>query len=123
MHIPEHLQRKRLRRGNLGSIEQDEFCEIITALIFLFGGKARRQAIINTIHGIYSSQFTATDFELLNSQTPPKERWIHNIDWAKRKLVLQGVLLPPSKSPYGTWALSEAGSNQAAKSLVTETSK
>jgi hypothetical protein len=118
MLIPEHLSRRRLRRGNLGSIEQDEYCDIIAALIFLSGGRARRQTIISAVHSIYSSQFTAADYELLNSQTPPKARWIHNIDWAKRKLVLQGVLLPPSQSPYGTWALSEIGSIRAAKSLA-----
>jgi len=122
MHIPEHISRRRLRRGNLGSVEQDEYCEIITALIHLSGGKARRQAVISNIHSIFSSQFTASDYELLSSQTPPKERWIHNIDWAKRKLVLRGVLLPPSQSPYGTWALSEAGAIRAAKSLA-ETAK
>lgn len=121
MHIPEHFSRRRLRRGSLGSVEQDEYCEIITILIHLSGGKARRQAVINNIHNIFSSQFTAADYELLSSQTPPKERWIHNIDWAKRKLVLQGVLLPPSKSAYGTWALSETGAIRATKSLVEKT--
>ena len=27
--IPDYLKNKRLRRGDLGSVEQDEFCDII----------------------------------------------------------------------------------------------
>jgi hypothetical protein len=106
MQIPAKLSDKRLRKGSLGSVEQDEFCELIIALILLAGGEMRRQKIIELIHSTYSSQFTVADYELLQSQTPPKERWIHNIDWAKRKLVQQGTLLPPSESPYGTWVIA-----------------
>lgn len=119
MQIPEHLGTKRLRRGNLGSIEQDEYCDIIAAFIYLAGGQFRRQKIINSIHKVYSTQLTSADYELLQSQSPPKERWIHNIDWAKRKLVQQGILLVPAKSPYGTWVLSSDGSKRAA-SFVTK---
>lgn len=119
MHIPNHLAQRSLRRGNLGSIEQDEFCDIILAFIYLAGGEARRQLIIDTIHKIYSSQFTEADYVMLQSQNPPKERWVHNIDWAKRKLVKQGLLLVPAKSPYGTWVLSEEG----AKRTTTITNK
>lgn len=109
MHIPEHFKAKKLRRGNLGSIEQDEFLEVIMTFIYFAGGQAKRQIIIRKIHDIYSDQFTGSDYQLLESQTPPKERWIHNIDWAKRKLVKQGLLLEPSKSPYGTWVISDLG--------------
>lgn len=115
MQIPEYFKNKRLRRGNLGSIEQDEFIEIIIAFIHFAGTQAGRQEIINTIHDVYSRQFTEPDYQLLQSQKPPKERWIHNIDWAKRKLVKQGLLLEPSKSPYGTWVLSELGKKSAEK--------
>ena len=99
----------------MGSIEQDEFLEIIIAFIHFAGGLEGRQEIIKTIHDTYSGQFADPDYQLLQSQKPPKERWIHNIDWAKRKLVKQGLLLEPSKSPYGTWVLSELGKISAAK--------
>jgi hypothetical protein len=114
MQIPDHLSTRRLRRGNLGSIEQDEYCNIIAAFLYLAGGQDRRQKIINTIHNVYSTQMTGADYELLQSQSPPKERWIHNIDWAKRKLVQQGILLVPARSPYGTWVLSDEGIKCAA---------
>lgn len=106
MQVPSDYRIKRLRRGSIGSIEQDEFVEIIVVFLQFAGGRARRQTIISKIHEVYSDQFTEADYYLLASQTPPKERWVHNIDWAKRKLVQQGVLLAPSKSPYGTWVLS-----------------
>ena len=113
IQIPEHITKKRLHRGSLGSIEQDEYCDIITAFVYLVGGQARRQKIIDSIHNVYSSQFTEADYALLQSQNPPKERWVHNIDWAKRKLVQQAVLLVPAQSPYGTWVLSEKGTQHA----------
>lgn len=115
MQIPECFIAKRLRRGTLGSIEQDEFLEIIIAFIHFAGGKAKRQIMISKIHEVYSNQFSGPDYQLLESQSPPKERWIHNIDWAKRKLVQQGLLLEPSKSPYGTWVLSELGRRSVEK--------
>lgn len=115
MQIPDYFKSRRLRRGSLGSIEQDEFLEIIIAFIHFAGAQAERQEIIKTIHGTYSNQFTEPDYALLTSQRPPKERWIHNIDWAKRKLVKQGLLLDPSHSPYGTWVLSELGKEKAAR--------
>jgi hypothetical protein len=65
MQIPERLSKRRLRWGILGSIEQDEYGDIIAAFVYLEGGQARRQKIIDTIHGAYSSQFTAADYELL----------------------------------------------------------
>lgn len=114
MQTPDHLSAKRLRRGTLGSIEQDEYCDIIAAFIYLAGGQARRQKVIDSIHKVYSTQMTTADYELLQSQSPPKERWIHNIDWAKRKLVQQGLLLVPAKCPYGTWVLSDEGAMRAA---------
>ena len=86
MQIPDHLKNKRLRRGNLGSVEQDEFCDIIVSFVSLAGGAILRPKIIDAIHTAFSAQFSAEDFALLGSQTPPKERWIHNVDWAKRKL-------------------------------------
>lgn len=114
MQIPHHLKSKRLRRGDLGSIEQDEFIDIIVALIYLAGGQASRQIVINKIHNTYSAQFTQTDYEFLQS-SPPKKRWIHNIDWTKRKSVQQGLILKPAESPYGTWVLSETGKKSAEK--------
>jgi hypothetical protein len=105
--------KKRLRKGSLGSVEQDEFIGIIIDLLNSFGGQQHRQRIINSVHTLYSFQFSAPDYELLKSQNPPKERWIHNIDWAKRKLVQQGVILAPSQSPYGVWILSDAAKEQA----------
>lgn len=113
MQIPDHLIGKKLRRGVLGSIEQGEFCNVIAAFIYLGGGQARRQKVIESIRKAYLTQLTSADYELLQSQNPPKERWIHNIDWAKRQLVIQGILLIPKKSPYGTWVLSEEGSRRA----------
>lgn len=107
MPVPDQIKSKQLRKGNLGSVEQDEFSDIIITILSLEGGSASRQKIIETIHSIYSSQFSKADYELLASLHPPKERWIHNVDWAKRKLVKEGILLPPLKSPYGTWVLSE----------------
>jgi len=118
MLIPDHLSKKRLRRGHLGSIEQEEYCNIIAALVYLAGGQARRQKVIDLILNVYSTQMTSADYELLQSQSPPKERWIHNIDWAKAKLVKQGIMLVPAKAPYGTWVLSAEGSRRAAAFIL-----
>jgi hypothetical protein len=107
MEILDHLKSRKLRRGHLGSIEQDEFVEIIVSLLQALGGKASRQIILDHIYKIFGSQFRDADYALLTSQVPPKERWIHNIDWAKRKLVVKGYLQRPSDSPYGTWVLTE----------------
>jgi hypothetical protein len=115
MERPAQMESKQLRRGRLGNIAQDEFPEIILAQAYLAGGQASRQIVINTIHDIYSPQFAPPDYERLTSQTPPKERWIHNIDWARLRLVKQGLLLPSERSPYGTWVLSETGTTIAAK--------
>lgn len=120
MVIPDHLSKKRLRRGNLGSIEQEEYSNIIAALVYLSGGQARRQKVMDLILNAYSTQMTSADHELLQSQSPPKERWIHNVDWAKAKLVKQGILLPPAKSPYGTWVLSAEGARRAAAFCYSE---
>jgi hypothetical protein len=114
MQIPDHLKLKRLRRGNHGSIEQDEFIDIVLAIIYLADEQqARRQFVIEKIHETYSAQFAQEDYELLLTQKPPKERWIHNVDWARRKSVEQGLLLPVSESPYGTWVLSTKGKASA----------
>lgn len=78
MEIPKYLKSK-LRLGSKGSIVQDEFADIVLTEIYYSGGNAERHKIISTIHEIYSSQFAEADYELLNSQKPPKERWIHNI--------------------------------------------
>ena len=109
MEIRDQLKQKQLRRGNLGSIEQDEFLEVIISLLKLNGGRARRQVVLDQIYQICNSQFQRPDFELLASQNPPKERWIHNVDWAKRKLVVGGILYQPSNSPHGTWVLTGKG--------------
>ena len=112
MEVPQHLKTRQLRRGNLGSIEQDEFSDLILAFVFAFNSGARRQKIIELIHDTFREQFRKPDYELLQSQKP-KERWIHNIDWAKRKLVHEGFLLRPPDAPYGTWVLTEKGKRSA----------
>jgi hypothetical protein len=109
MEMLDHVRSRKLRCGDLGSIEQDEFIEVIISLLQAFGGSARRQVILDHIHKIFGSQFKKPDYELLESQKPPKERWVHNVDWAKRKLVEKGFLHKPSDSPYGTWVLTEKG--------------
>lgn len=111
MQIPESFKNKRLHKGKLGSIEQDEYCDIIAAFVYAFGGQAKRQKIISMIYDTYKSQMTSEDFKLLVSQGASKERWMHNIDWARMKLVKEGILLASQKSPYGTWVLSENGIN------------
>ena len=113
MQIPGYISTRRLRRGDLGSIEQDEFIDVIIALVYASGGKARRQVVLEQVHQVLGSQFKEPDYELLQSQNPPKERWIHNVDWAKRKLVARGFLLSPAGSPYGTWVLTEKGKKGA----------
>jgi hypothetical protein len=113
MNIHDYIRTKRLRRGDLGSIEQDEFIDVIVALIHASGGRARRQVVLDQILNLLKPQFHEADYELLLSQNPPKERWIHNVDWAKRKLVERGLLLKPERSPYGTWVLTETGKTAA----------
>jgi hypothetical protein len=120
MQIPDHLKNKRLHRGNLGSVEQDEFCDIIVSFVSLAGGAIRRQKIIEKIHSVFSAQFSPEDYALLESQKPPKERWIHNVDWAKRKLVQQGILLPPPGLPTGTWKLSDEGIRRAERLIKNQ---
>jgi hypothetical protein len=109
MQQPNELKAKKLRKGNLGSIEQDEFMEPILTILSSSGGKTRRQNILNQIHQLYGNQFNQKDYELLASQKPPKERWIHNVDWAKRKLVENGNLCKPNDSQWGMWVLTEKG--------------
>ncbi len=113
MQIPDSIKSKRLKRGNLGSIEQDEFTDIIIGLISALGGGAERQVVLRHIQQIFKSQLKEPDHEVLKSQTTPKERWAHNVDWAKRKLVTNGFLLKPAESPYGTWILTEKGKMKA----------
>lgn len=118
MRILDQFSDKRLRRGRLGSIEQDEFLDIIVHLIYFQGGQATRRVIMLKIYEMFKSQFSEHDFELLESQKPPKERWIHNVDWAKRKLVVQGLLFEPSKSPNGTWVLTEKGTTAVKRTKI-----
>ncbi|MDR3553952.1 MAG: winged helix-turn-helix domain-containing protein [Syntrophobacteraceae bacterium] len=107
------LKSLRLHRGVLGSIEQDEFVDVIIALLYASGGQARRQKVLDRILNLFKPQFREADYECLASQNPPKERWIHNVDWAKRKLVEKRLLLRPGQSPYGTWVLTETGKTKA----------
>lgn len=110
MQIPQHLKARRLRRGDLGSIEQIEFTDLIVAFVFAFDGGAKRQKVIDLIHETFREQFKNPDYEILQSQ---KIRWVHHIDWAKMKLVREGFLLRPSDAPYGTWVLTEKGKRSA----------
>ena len=107
------IQTRLFRRGDLGSIEQDEFEDMVIASLHLLGGSGRRQVIIEYILKTFGSQFKEFDYELLESQKPPKERWIHNVDWARKKLVENGLLRKATDSPYGTWVLTEKGRTEA----------
>ncbi len=107
MRVPESLKSRRLRHGRLGSIEQSEFGDIVLSLLRASGGQASRPEVLDAIHGTFKGQFTEADYALLRSQTPPKPRWVHNVDWAKRKLVTEGYLRRPSDSPYGVWVLTD----------------
>lgn len=111
--LPKSLSERRLKHGPKGSVEQEEFFDLIISSIVALGGEPRRPAVIDFIRSVWGHQFQQADFALLRSQTPPKERWIHNVDWAKRKLVTQLLLCDPDSAPRGAWILTDKGKRTA----------
>ena len=74
--------------------------------------------MLDLLRETWGTQFEQADLALLDSQAPPKERWIHNVDWAKRRLVVDGLIHKPGGVPYGAWVLTDAG-RRAAEALVS----
>lgn len=44
-------------------------------------------------------------------------RWVNNAQWARQKLVDQGLLYPPDESGWGIWKLTDKGVEQAIELL------
>lgn len=113
MEIQDYIKSKVLRRGNLGSIEQDGFIDVLILSLYVLKGGARRKIVLDYIEKNFGNQFREPDCELLTSQKPAMKRWVHNVDWVKQKLVENRLIHNPANSSYGTWVLTEKGEQEA----------
>jgi len=81
------------------------FLPILQALVKL-GGSGRVQAVLEVVEEIMGDQLNKYDYDSLPSN-PKIIRWRNNANWARWKLVQEGLLA--DDSPRGIWEITEAG--------------
>jgi restriction system protein len=81
---------------------------ILQALVGL-GGAARVKEVLDRVEEILSDQLNKYDYQPIPSN-PNIIRWQNNAQWARLKLVQEGMLA--SDSPRGIWEITEAGRNK-----------
>ena len=81
------------------------FLPILQALVKL-GGSGRVQAVLDVVEEIMGDQLNKYDYQSIPSN-PKILRWRNNAQWARLKLVQEGLLA--DDSPRGIWEITEAG--------------
>lgn len=81
---------------------------ILQALVQL-GGSCRVKDVLDRVEEIMSNQLNKYDYQSIPSN-PNIIRWQNNAQWARLKLVQEGLLA--SDSPRGIWEITEAGRNR-----------
>ncbi len=101
----------RLQRGQR-TREEAYYHSILRALVGL-GGRAEMQAVIDRVGSLMDGKLKPVDFECLPSR-PEQPRWENAVQWARAKLVEQGLM--KSDSPRGVWEITDNGRKQAERS-------
>jgi len=95
---------KMLKKG-LRTPNDAFFLPILQALVQL-GGSGRVQSVLEVVEEIMGDQLNKYDYQSIPSN-PKILRWRNNAQWARLKLVQEGLLA--DDSPRGTWKITEAG--------------
>lgn len=74
------------------------------------GGSAATGAVVNAVGELLRDRFTEHEYEVMPSGDI---RWRNRVQWARNNLVERGLL--DSDSPWGVWALSDAGRAELAR--------
>jgi len=81
------------------------FLPILQTLVQL-GGSGRVQTVLEVLEELMRDQLNKYDYQSLPSD-PKIIRWRNNAQWARWKLVQEGLLA--DDSPRGIWEITEAG--------------
>lgn len=98
-------------RRNFGKLRkglrtpESEFIEPILRVLVDMGGQGRTATIVARVGEIMQPVLHNLDRETLPGDGKP--RWEKAVNWARRHMVLDGLL--KSDSPYGTWEITEEG--------------
>ena len=98
-------------RRNLGKlpkglrIPESEYIEPILRVLVEMGGRGRAATIVERVGEVMQPVLRDVDRGALTGDGKP--RWLKAANWARRRMVLDGLL--KSDSPRGIWEISEAG--------------
>ena len=98
-------------RRNFGKLRkglrtpESEFIEPILRMLIELGGQGKGTTIVARVGEIMQPVLGDVDYETLPGDGKP--RWEKATHWARRHMVLDGLL--KSDSPRGLWEISEAG--------------
>ena len=85
---------------------EDAFRRPILEALVELGGEANLNEILDLVGVKMKATLTQYDFQSLRS-SPRSPRWRNTAQWCRNKLVRDGLMR--ADSPYGIWAISEAG--------------
>jgi len=94
----------KLERG-LRTHEKEYYVPILKALVE-FGGSSDITSVIDRVGAIMKPVLNQYDYMTLVSY-PDKPRWRNTAQWARAKMVKEGLLA--SDSPYGIWQITSKG--------------
>lgn len=98
-------------RRNLGKLRkglrtpEPEFIEPILRVLIEMGGHGRAATVVARVGEVMQPILCGVDYEALSGDGKP--RWEKAANWARRLMVLDGLL--KSDSPHGIWEISEEG--------------
>ena len=98
-------------RRNLGKLRkglrtpESEFIEPILRVLIEIGGQGRTATVVARVGQVMQPVLCDLDHEPLPGDGKP--RWEKAANWARRLMVLDGLL--KSDSPHGIWEISEEG--------------
>jgi hypothetical protein len=102
------VKQRRARAGEL--LPHSVYRPAVLRALAQRGGSAPAREIINAVGNALHDQMKPRDFEPNESGVV---RWENRIQWQRQRLKEQGLIKPDS--PVGTWELTEAGREEAAK--------
>lgn len=100
-----HRSRNRKLQKGMRTNEELYRIPILESLKEL-GGKAKIQDVLEKVHSKMKNYLKPIDYESINSD-PKSPRWRNTAQWARFKLVQQGLM--KNDSPKGIWEISEKG--------------
>ena len=102
--IPSHRSSNgRLPRGQ--RTPENEFVEPILQVLEKMGGSGEADEVVERVGRIMKPVLREVDYEPLKGDGKP--RWQKAVHWARRKMVMEGLMKP--NSPRGMWEISEWG--------------